>query len=54
MSWRVTLVPLPAAAGDAPAMVRLRKALKALLRRYRLRCTLIAEIEAQPVTEANR
>ncbi len=49
ISYRVTLVPLP---GDVPPLVRLRKALKALLRAYRLRCENVEEL-AGGVAEAD-
>ena len=40
--FRITLDAIPG--GDAPPEIRLRQALKALLRRYRLRCTAIEEL----------
>jgi hypothetical protein len=40
-AYRVTLIPL---AGGAPGLVRLRRALKVLLRHYRLRAAAIEEI----------
>ncbi len=49
MSFRLTLEPLP---GGPPPEARLRKALKALLRRYRLRCTGIETIGPQPAAGA--
>jgi hypothetical protein len=42
--YRVTLVPLP---GGAPGLVRLRQALKSLLRIHRLRCRSVEEIEPE-------
>jgi hypothetical protein len=43
-SYRVTLVPLP---GSPPAIVRLRRALKTLLRTYRLRCMVVEAIPGE-------
>lgn len=50
--FRVTLRPLPG--GNVPPLVRLRLALKVLLRAFRLRCTGIEELEPKAATEAKR
>lgn len=47
--FRLTLEALPDLEGKPPAEVRLRSALKALLRAFRLRC-----VEAVEVTEGVR
>ena len=44
--YQLTLSPTP---GNVPATIRLRKALKALLRVYGLRCTSVAQVN--PTTE---
>jgi|GEM_PF-5629600 len=44
-AYRITLVAL---SGDPPAIVRLRRALKTLLRAYRLRCRLVEALPAPP------
>jgi len=53
-AYRLTLIPLP---GGAPALVRVRQALKTLLRIHRLRCESVEELEpaaAQPSPSAPR
>ncbi len=42
--YRLVLVPLP---GDPPPGVRLRRALKALLRTYRLRCAAVEAVNPE-------
>jgi hypothetical protein len=45
VTYRITLAPLP---GGTPPIVRLRRGLKTLLRRYRLRCKAVEELGAAP------
>ncbi len=47
--FRLILVPL---AGDPPPLVRLRSALKALLRAYRLRCETVEQLPGRPAAAA--
>ena len=50
--YRITLRPAPGHA--TPGIVRLRKALKCLLRSYGLRCIYIAASDPPAVTDADK
>jgi hypothetical protein len=49
--WVLTVRPLPTRYGDAPPEVRLRRALKCLLRTFGLRCVRVEDVSADPEAE---